>query len=250
MPGVSLVASAEGIIRARKALKYLNMTQMSLVNERGIASWSTINNFFNGKPVKRQIFIEICEEINLNWQDIVASFKDEDSQQLTPIDQLWQQLQTLGSPTEQMGLVLVTEETLAWGWHSSVYEKSVRVGSYIQFKINFETPGYLLLLQKDTSGQMCCFCPSCFAPQPKLETGKTSLPQEGSPITSFPIEGAPGKEEILAVITQDISGLQWLPQENDDPLELEASHLIELLKYITECGEYQVWYTDYMVTAQ
>ncbi|MEH1854397.1 MAG: DUF4384 domain-containing protein [Nostoc sp.] len=109
---------------------------------------------------------------------------------------------------------------------------------------------YLLLLQKDTSGQLWCFCPSCFAPQPHLNTGKTTLPQEGSPMTSFPIEGEPGKEEIIAVLTKEVPALDWLRQENDEVLSLEASHLIELLKYVTERGDYQLWYTDYMVIAR
>jgi hypothetical protein len=149
-----------------------------------------------------------------------------------------------------MGIILVTVETLAWRWQNpSPYEKTVRLGSRIQFKVDFTTPGYLLLFQRDSSGTMWCFCPSCFAPQSKLESGKTRLPQEGSPINSFPIEGIPGKEEILAIITQDISGLRWLPQVNDQPLALNASHLRELLKYVGEQEDCQIWYTDYVITA-
>lgn len=250
MPKGSLVASPEGIKQARSALERQNLTQMALVNERGIASWSTINNFFNGKPVRRRIFIEICEEINLNWQDIVLpNLEQEETQQLTPLDELWQQLQTLGSPTEQMGLVLVKEETLGWSWQTpSRYEKSVGVGSHIRFEVNLETPGHLLLLQKDTSGQLWCFCPSCFAPQSQLDTGKTTLPQEGSPLTSFPIEGAPGIEQILAVITKDAPILDWLPQGSDEPLQLEERHLMQLLEYVNQTGECEVLYTQYVVT--
>jgi hypothetical protein len=83
-----------------------------------------------------------------------------------------------------------------------------------------------------------------------LNTGKTTLPQEGSPMTSFPIEGEPGKEEIIAVLTKEVPTLDWLRQESDEVLSLEASHLIELLKYVTECGDYQLWYTDYMITVR
>ncbi len=116
---------------------------------------------------------------------------------------------------------------MGWRWQpASRYEKSVSVGSHIRFEVNFNTPGYLLLIQKDTSGGLWCFCPSCFAPQIQLKTGKTSLPQEGSPITSFPIEGEPGKEEILAVITQDALAFDWLPSESDEPLQLDENHLL------------------------
>ncbi|MFN6515854.1 MAG: DUF4384 domain-containing protein [Nostoc sp. CreGUA01] len=245
----TLVASDEGVKLARKALKARNLTQTDFAMEVGLG-YTTVNNFLNGKPIYRTNFQEICVFLDLDWRDI-AVFGEPETQELTPLDKLWQQLQLLSSPTEQMGLVLVKEETLGWGQKiPSRYEKSVQVGNYIRFEVNLETPGYLLLLQKDTSGQLWCFCPSCFAPQPHLNTGKTTLPQEGSPITSFPIEGNPGKEEIIAVFTKEVPALDWLPQGDNDPLELEESHLVALLEYVTGRGEYQLWYTDYMVTAQ
>lgn len=157
MSNRSLTASSQGQKLLRKALERQNLTQKALINERGIASWSTINRFFNGKPVKRELFIEICDELNLNWQDI-AIFHQEESPQLTALDKLWLQLIKLGSATDDMGLVLVKEETLTWGTKlPSRYEKSVRLGSYIQFEINLETQGYLLLLLKDTQGEIKLF---------------------------------------------------------------------------------------------
>ncbi|MEJ1936939.1 DUF4384 domain-containing protein, partial [Nostoc sp. NIES-2111] len=240
----TLVASPESVKLARKALKAKNLTQTDFAIEIGLG-YTTVSNFFNAKPIYRTNFQEICVFLGLDWQDI-AVFGEAEPQELTPLDK-WQQLQSLGSPTEQMGLVLVKEETLGWGKKiPSRYEKSVQVGSYIQVEINLSTPGYLLLLQKDTSAQMWCFCPSCFAQQPHLDTGKTSLPQEGSPMTAFPVEGTPGEEEIIAVITKEVPKLSWLTQDNDEVLELEPSHLTELLEYITKNGDYQLWYTDYM----
>ncbi len=244
----SLVASEAGIKRAKQALERRSLTQKALSEEIGLA-WSTVNNFFTGKPIYRTNFGEICNFLGIDWQDIVASSSEVETEILpVTLEELWLQLQTLGSPTKQMGLVLVTEETLGWGWETnSRYEKSVQIGSRIRFEIAVETQGYLLLLQKDTSGQFWCFCPSCFAPQPQLDTGKTILPQEGSPITSFPIEGAPGTEEILAVITQQEPNLSWLPQGSDDPLELTESHLTQLLEFINEKQNCKIFYTEYNV---
>ncbi|MEM7553521.1 MAG: CHAT domain-containing protein [Cyanobacteria bacterium P01_A01_bin.84] len=182
MSNRSLSASSQGQEKLRTALERRNLTQKSLSYEGsadGIAAWSTINRFFNGKPIQRQLFIKICDELNLDWQDI-AEFPEES----TPLDKLWLQLIKLGSPTEDMGLVLAKEQTLGWGTKSpSRYEKSVSVGAYIQVEVNLNIQGYLLLLLKDTSGEVCCFCPSCFAPENKLEAGKTTLPQADSPIT-------------------------------------------------------------------
>jgi transcriptional regulator with XRE-family HTH domain len=76
MAGRSLQASAQGIKRAKLALERNNLTQKALANERAIASWSTVSKFFNGKPVDRSFFIEICEELNLDWEDIVSPFSE------------------------------------------------------------------------------------------------------------------------------------------------------------------------------
>lgn len=243
----SLRASPQGQEKLRKALERRNLTQKSLSYEGsadGIAAWCTINGCFNGKPIQRQLFTEVCDKLNLNWQDI-AEFPEEES---TPLDKLWLQLIEIASSTEDMGLVLAKEQTLGWGKKlPSRYEKSVRVGADIQVEVNLNIQGYLLLLLKDTSGEVCCFCPSCFAPQNKLETGKTTLPQADSPITSFPIEGRPGKEQILAIITPRIPNLEWLPRPSDEPLTLTEDYLNILLNYANNTKEAQILYTEYQV---
>jgi DNA-binding Xre family transcriptional regulator len=244
----SLVASGAGIKLAKQALERKSLTQKALKAEV-ILSWSTVNNFFNQKPIDRINFEEICTFLDLDWHDIVAPFAEkEEVVQQTPLEKIWQQLTALGSPTEQMGLVLVKEETLGWGKKiGSYYEKSVRLGNYIQFEINLQIPGYLLLIQKDTCGQIWCFCPSPFAPQPQLENGKTSLPQMGSPMTAFPVEGKPGKEQILAIISPNIPNLQWLLQESDEVLELTESHLMELINHVNTNEGNQILYTEYQI---
>ncbi|MGI2906267.1 NACHT domain-containing protein [Tolypothrix sp. VBCCA 56010] len=70
----SLVASLEGIKRARVALKRQKLTQKALAYEFAIASWATVSKFFNGKPIDRNLFLEICERLDLDWQDIAAPF--------------------------------------------------------------------------------------------------------------------------------------------------------------------------------
>lgn len=233
----SIVASVTGIEKAEKALKLRNLNKKSLALEIDLAP-STVYNFFRRTPIYRTNFEEICTFLGLNWQDIATS-----------IDQLWEQLQTLGTVTDKMGLVLVEEQTLGWGWKPNhTYEKSVQIGSSIRVEVNFDNSGYLLLLQRDTSGNICCFCPSRYAPKPHLNTGKTCLPQEGSATTCFPIEGTPGKEEILAVITQAMPSFYWLPRASDEPFQLKESHLRDLLNYINEHQESKILYTEYMIT--
>jgi hypothetical protein len=40
--------------------------------EEGLASWSTINKFFNGKPVARTLFLELCHRLDLDWEEIAG----------------------------------------------------------------------------------------------------------------------------------------------------------------------------------
>jgi hypothetical protein len=242
----TLVASPKGIEKARYALIRKNWTQQALADDVQVASWATISKFFNRVPISYHIFIEICTMLDLDWQDITTA--DNQKQPPTTLAEIWQQLQSLGSPTEKMGLVLVKEETLGWSRQaSSIYEKSVPLGSRIRFEINMESAGYLLLIQKDTSEKVWCFCPSCFAPQTQLNQGRTVLPQADSPMKSFQIEGVPGKEIVFAIITAEIPNLDWLPQPNDEPLELTENHLSQLCNFISNNMDCNVIYTEYEV---
>jgi Tfp pilus assembly protein PilV len=72
MAGRSLRLSATGQQQARRALLLQNLTQKAIANEQVIASWSTVNRFFNGKPVDRFIFQEICQVLELDWQEVAA----------------------------------------------------------------------------------------------------------------------------------------------------------------------------------
>jgi len=254
MPKRTLVASPKGIERAKYALIRKNWTQQALADDVHVASWATISKFFNGIPISYTIFIEICTMLELDWQDIALSSNldftttETHKQSLTPLAEIWHQLQSLGHPTEEMGLVLVKEQTLGWSWqNNSIYEKSVSIGNHIRFEINLENPGYLLLLQKDTSEKVWCFCPSCFAPHTYLNQGKTFLPQEDSPMNSFKIEGIPGREIIFAVITETAPILNWLPQENDEPLELREEHLTQLFNFVSHEPACKIMYTEYEI---
>jgi hypothetical protein len=73
----SLQASPSGIELAKRALVRKSLTQKAIANELTIASWSTINKFFNGKPIDRFIFIEICETLDLDWERVVQNAERE-----------------------------------------------------------------------------------------------------------------------------------------------------------------------------
>jgi predicted NACHT family NTPase len=76
----SLIATETGIKIARIALTGKKLTQEKLMELVDVQSRSTISNFFTGKPVDRQIFVKICEKLEINWQEISEQLPLQSSQ--------------------------------------------------------------------------------------------------------------------------------------------------------------------------
>lgn len=128
-------------------------------------------------------------------------------------DQLWQQLWETATPTDKVKPVLLKSPLPLEMGEAEMTEEdsfSFRLNSRIRFEVNLDRVGYLLLLEKGTSGKMWCLCPSGFAPELKHLGGRVSLPQASSRHKYFKLTGSPGQEEIVAVITKDVPRLDWL----------------------------------------
>jgi predicted NACHT family NTPase len=65
----SLRASLEGISTLKRALKGKRWTQAYLAGEVG-CSRQTIWNLLQGNPTDRDVFMEICTQLSLNWEEI------------------------------------------------------------------------------------------------------------------------------------------------------------------------------------
>lgn len=79
MSNRTLQATAKGIELAKRALERKHLTQKALAVELLIAAWSTINGFFNGKAISRSIFMDICDTLELDWQEIVGVKTESDT---------------------------------------------------------------------------------------------------------------------------------------------------------------------------
>ena len=66
----SLQASTSGIQRARRAFALKGWTQENLAGEVNLKTRQPIWRFFTAKPVDRQIFMEICSILDLEWREI------------------------------------------------------------------------------------------------------------------------------------------------------------------------------------
>jgi hypothetical protein len=167
-------------------------------------------------------------------------------------DQLWQQLWETATPTDKLKPVLLESlSNLEMGEAEMTEEDSFsfRLNSRIRFEVNLDSAGYLLLLEKGTSGKMWCLCPSGFAPELKHLGGWVSLPQASSRHKYFKLTGSPGQEEMVAVITKDVPRLDWLPKPGEPLLQLREGHLTGLLEYLNLARDCQVLRMVYRVTA-
>jgi hypothetical protein len=166
-------------------------------------------------------------------------------------DQLWQQLWETATQTNQMRPVpLSSPSSLEMGEAEMADETfAFPLGNRIRFEVNLDSAGYLLLLEKTTSGKICCLSPSKgYAPDPYLPAGVASLPLLDARQEHFKLTGNPGIEEIVAVITKETLGLDWLVKPSEKLLELREGQLTELLEYLHYHRNCQVLRTAYRIT--
>ena len=76
----SLQASSAGIQRAKRAFTLKGWTQENLAGEVNLKTRQPIWRFFTKQPVDRQIFMEVCNILDLDWREIAqnppADFSD------------------------------------------------------------------------------------------------------------------------------------------------------------------------------
>jgi len=64
------------VLRVKSSVKHNGfLRQKDLVEAVGLAD-STVRNFLNGKPVDYATFVEICQKLNLEWQDFADLGED------------------------------------------------------------------------------------------------------------------------------------------------------------------------------
>lgn len=75
MIGRSFYATPTGIVKAREAIAHKQLTQELLAKAVGLKTRQPVGRFLSGKPVDRRVFIEICFQLGLNWQEIAVERK-------------------------------------------------------------------------------------------------------------------------------------------------------------------------------
>lgn len=111
------------------------------------------------------------------------------------------------------------------------------LGSRLQLVIESPRQAHLLMLDiGPPPGKIYCLCPSWFAPDTHLAKGRNVLPRH-SPHDSFLLTGSPGREHVLAVITDDALGLDWSSNDPAHPARvLTADDVEDLLSRLRRLG--------------
>ncbi|MEG4301749.1 hypothetical protein [Microcoleus sp. D3_18a_C4] len=155
------------------------------------------------------------------------------------LERLWQQLVDRATQTDQMKPEIANNLGM---WNPA---PKVPRGTPFHLVVNLETTGYLILLEKNPEQQIWCLSPSFLAPPSRLEVGEVKLPLAYQ--DTFTADSV-GIEQIVAIISQDRLDLDWLPGDDDKPLEMRKEHLTELLEYLENSSEVQVFCAEYQVT--
>jgi hypothetical protein len=147
-------------------------------------------------------------------------------------DQLWpvpaEQVRRGTTPTTSRGLG-APQDSVQHGYY---------LGSRVCLALELERAGHLLLLDEGPEGLIYCLCPSWFAPETAVPAHRLYLPQARSRYDAFVVSGRPGREHLLAIITDEPLGLEWLPRSPTIPARvLNQADIDMLLARLHDLGE-------------
>lgn len=112
-------------------------------------------------------------------------------------------------------------------WTVPEYQKGIlargpnntyQLGNQVHIVVESDREGHLLLIDRSSGAKedkIYCLCPSGFAPDDHIHPGLNYLPQEGYDNKSFEISGEPGQEKLLAIISNEPLGFNWMPDNRD-----------------------------------
>jgi hypothetical protein len=110
----------------------------------------------------------------------------------------------------------------------------IRLGSQLFWVVECDQEAHLLLLDEGPEGKTYCLCPSWFVPETRLGPGPNLLPPPSAGCAPFVLTGVPGREHLLALLTEQPLALDWMPAHPQVPArilsEADVGHLLTLLR--------------------
>lgn len=126
----------------------------------------------------------------------------------------------------------------------------IPLGSSVFWAIQWESRSHLLLLNHGSEGKTYCLCPSWFVPVTRLRPGLTLLPSEDAGCEPFVLTGIPGRESVLAILSDEPLGLEWMPPDTSVPARvLDDRDISDLLNRLLQLqtGQWTALATDFDV---
>jgi serine/threonine protein kinase len=158
-----------------------------------------------------------------------------------PTRNAFERLWEMAKPTEQIA-PLSFDRVQKRGLGNAQHQKQYvyHLGSRICLLIDLKTKGHLTLLDEGADGIIYCLCPSQFALNTKIKTKQHYLPHENSRFEFFHLDGKPGKERLVAIVTKEPLRLNWLPNDPETPARtLSETDMETLLNNLKDLNKEQ-----------
>jgi hypothetical protein len=157
-------------------------------------------------------------------------------------DRIWRDLWTRAMPNGPIELIDETPSTPTGIVTAGVGRRAgkqkplleVSVGAPLRYEILAEYQENLILLERDSAGNIVCLSPSSDFPE-------------------FAAQEPAGKEEILAVMVDPVdrpTAISWLQLASKDILEIDAPKLQELQSWIQQAQNCRLWQMEFEVIPQ
>lgn len=219
---------------------------------------ATLSRMLNGDRVSEEKLTSVARVLGFDLSEYI-NIDDLSS------EELWQRLRELAVDARNLMKIVLKEEIQdpELGARRRPRTDSPRLtvplDSDLQFQINLDREGYLILLEREPSEKrhIVCLCPSEYAPNTSYATGETFiLPQREFSEERFFAADQVGCEQYIAILFEEMPRLDWLEQIERraieltyGALELDVKHLKELVEYLkkTDDKQKQVYYRYYHV---
>lgn len=129
-------------------------------------------------------------------------------------DQIWpvQAKRAAGGPT--------TRGVRGLGAPQPAVRHRFQLGEKMQIIVEASRRSHLLLLDEGPEKLTYCLCPSHFAPRTELAEGKNVFPQAASQYDSFVLTGSPGRETLIAILSEEPLRLDWAGRDPQRPARI------------------------------
>lgn len=163
---------------------------------------------------------------------------------------LWEQLTQKAQKTDQMGVRDPRDGDHLGMVPKSNYLNKVPLNCEVIFELQLTQPGHLTLLEREPNGTVVCLCPSHLARKSQFtQENRVILPQPNNLLKVFQPNEL-GTEQLLALLTRESPGFDWLEKSRQEAMRLQPSQLQQMFEYVKQQPHARLLYTEYEVIEQ